>query len=72
VQLAVQKAGGIDVLVNNAGYGLFGAVEETSDAEVRHVMETNFFGALAVTKALLPHTARATLGTHLQHLIGSG
>ena len=55
VQLAVQKAGGIDVLVNNAGYGLFGVVEEVSDAETRHVMETNFFGALAVTRALLPH-----------------
>jgi len=55
VQQAVQKAGGIDVLVNNAGYGLFGVVEEVSDAEARHVMETNFFGALAVTRALLPH-----------------
>jgi len=54
VQQAMQKAGGIDVLVNNAGYGLFGAVEEVSDAEARHVMETNFFGALAVTRALLP------------------
>ena len=55
VQLAVQKAGGVDVLVNNAGYGLFGVVEEVSDAEARHVMETNFFGALNVTRALLPH-----------------
>jgi NAD(P)-dependent dehydrogenase (short-subunit alcohol dehydrogenase family) len=54
VQEAMQKAGRIDVLVNNAGYGLFGAVEEVSDAEGRHVMETNFFGALAVTRALLP------------------
>jgi NAD(P)-dependent dehydrogenase (short-subunit alcohol dehydrogenase family) len=55
VQQALERAGGIDVLVNNAGYGLFGAVEEVSDAEGRHVMETNFFGALAVTRALLPH-----------------
>jgi NAD(P)-dependent dehydrogenase (short-subunit alcohol dehydrogenase family) len=55
VQQALKRAGHIDVLVNNAGYGLFGAVEEISDAEARHVMETNFFGALGVTRELLPH-----------------
>jgi len=54
VQQALQHAGRIDVLVNNAGYGLFGVVEEVSEDEARHVMETNFFGAMAVTRALLP------------------
>lgn len=62
VQRALVRAGHIDVLVNNAGYGLFGAVEEVSDAEARAVMETNFFGALAVTRALLPHLRRRRTG----------
>jgi len=47
--------GGVDVLVNCAGHGLIGALEELTDAEFRGVMETNLFGALAVTKAVLPH-----------------
>jgi NAD(P)-dependent dehydrogenase (short-subunit alcohol dehydrogenase family) len=54
VGAAVREAGGLDVLVNNAGYGLFGAVEEASDAEVRRLMETNFFGALCVIQSALP------------------
>ncbi|MEP7349475.1 MAG: oxidoreductase [Sphingorhabdus sp.] len=54
MQKAVGSLGGLDILVNNAGYGLFGTIEELSDAEIRHCMETNFFGTLGVTKALLP------------------
>ena len=47
--------GGVSVLVNCAGHGLIGALEELTDAEFRGVMETNLFGALAVTRAVLPH-----------------
>ncbi len=46
--------GGLDVLVNNAGYGYLAAIEEGEDEEVRNLFETNFFGALDLTKAVLP------------------
>ena len=54
VDAAVARFGRIDVLINNAGYGVVGALEETPEAELRAVMETNFFGAMAVTLAALP------------------
>ena len=46
--------GGLDVLVNNAGYGYLSAVEEGDDAEVRALFDTNFFGAVDMIKAVLP------------------
>ncbi|TCR66568.1 oxidoreductase [Bosea sp. BK604] len=51
---AVERFGRIDVLLNNAGYGLLGAVEEASAAEVEALYRTNVFGLLAVTRAILP------------------
>lgn len=48
------RYGSIDVLVNHAGYGLEGAIEETSMAQARHLFEVNFFGALQLIKAALP------------------
>jgi NAD(P)-dependent dehydrogenase (short-subunit alcohol dehydrogenase family) len=54
IDAAIARFGRIDVLINNAGYGIVGAVEETPEAELRAQMETNFFGAVAVTQAALP------------------
>jgi NAD(P)-dependent dehydrogenase (short-subunit alcohol dehydrogenase family) len=53
LEQALNKFGRIDVLVNNAGYGTIGAIEEFSLEEIRAQMETNFFGAVAVTKEAL-------------------
>ena len=54
VSQAEEKFGGIDVLVNNAGYGYRAAVEEGDDADIRALFETQFFGAVAMIKAVLP------------------
>lgn len=54
VAKAIAHFGRIDVAINNAGYGQFGTIEEISEAEARAQMETNFFGALWVTQAVLP------------------
>jgi NAD(P)-dependent dehydrogenase (short-subunit alcohol dehydrogenase family) len=54
IKTAHKKFGRLDVVINNAGYGLFGAIEEVSEAEARAQIETNLFGALWVTQAALP------------------
>jgi NAD(P)-dependent dehydrogenase (short-subunit alcohol dehydrogenase family) len=54
VAAAKQKFGRIDVLVNNAGYGYLAAIEEGEDEAVRAMFETNFFGLVDLTKAVLP------------------
>lgn len=60
---AVARVGHIDVLVNNAGYGVAGAVEEVSEAEYMPMFNTNVFGLINVTKALLPQFRERRSGT---------
>jgi NAD(P)-dependent dehydrogenase (short-subunit alcohol dehydrogenase family) len=55
VSTVIERAGRIDVLVNNAGVGVFGAAEESSIAQAQELFDTNFFGLLRVTNAVLPH-----------------
>jgi NAD(P)-dependent dehydrogenase (short-subunit alcohol dehydrogenase family) len=55
VARAHRHFGRLDVVVNNAGYGLFGTIEETSEAEARAELETNLFGKLWITQAALPY-----------------
>src|SRR5436190_364441 len=62
VQSIVRKAGPIQYLVNNAGYTVTGALEETSIEEARQLFETNFFGVLRVTNAILPTMRQAGHG----------
>ncbi|WP_030178810.1 oxidoreductase [Streptomyces sp. NRRL S-813] len=61
-EAAVERFGTIDVLVNNAGRGVLGAVEETSDAAIRAVYDTNVFGLVNVTRAVLPVMRRQRSG----------
>ena len=71
VEAAVERFGRIDVLVNNAGFGLLGSVEESSDAEIRRMYDTNVFGLLNVTRAVLP-VMRAQRSGHVINLSSVG
>jgi NAD(P)-dependent dehydrogenase (short-subunit alcohol dehydrogenase family) len=55
VEKAFADLGRIDVIVSNAGYGLFGAAEELSDEQVAHQLSTNLFGPIQLVRAVLPH-----------------
>jgi NAD(P)-dependent dehydrogenase (short-subunit alcohol dehydrogenase family) len=71
VQHAAARFGRLDVVVNNAGYGHFGMVEELTEDEIRASLETNFFGALWVTQAALP-ILRAQGAGHLVQVSSEG
>jgi NAD(P)-dependent dehydrogenase (short-subunit alcohol dehydrogenase family) len=66
VNRAFTEVGRIDVVVNNAGYGLFGAVEELTDDQIDHQIRTNLMGSIQVTKTALPHLRRQGRGRLLQ------
>lgn len=62
VAAAISKFGRVDVLVNNAGYGICGGVEETTEAEFMPVFETNVFGLIRLTRAFLPYLRKQRSG----------
>ena len=71
VDHAFADLGRIDVVVSNAGYGLFGAAEEASDAQIRQQIDTNLIGSIAVIRACLPHLRRQN-GGRIQQVSSEG
>jgi NAD(P)-dependent dehydrogenase (short-subunit alcohol dehydrogenase family) len=68
---AIRRFGKIDVLLNNAGFGLLGAVEEATASEIEALYRTNVFGVLNVVRAVLPHMRRARSG-HILNISSIG
>lgn len=66
VEQTIARFGRIDVLVNNAGFGIVGAAEAYTDEQVRSQLETNLFAPIEVTRAVLPHMRRQRSGHILQ------
>ena len=66
---AIEAFGHIDVLVNNAGYGLNGAIEEVSEEEFEPMFQTNIYGLIRTTRAFLPHFRVAAQRAHLQFFL---
>ncbi len=71
VTQAFAQFGQVDVLVNNAGYGVAGAIEEVSEAEFMPMFDTNVFGLLKVTRAFLPHLRKQRSG-HILNISSIG
>ena len=67
IRIAIQKiisdSGRIDILINNAGYGMFGPIEEISIKEIKEQFETNFFGTIRLIKAIVPIMRKQRNGT---------
>ncbi|EGG17547.1 short-chain dehydrogenase/reductase family protein [Cavenderia fasciculata] len=70
IDSTIAKFGSIDVIVNNAGYGLSGAVEELSDKDIRKQFDINFFGMVNVVRAALPHMREYAKDT-INHPLGA-
>ncbi|MFF3574350.1 SDR family oxidoreductase [Nocardia jiangxiensis] len=66
VEEAFAALGTIDVIVNNAGFGTFGSVEEVTDEQIRQVIDTNLLGSMHVVRAVLPHLRAQGYGRILQ------
>ena len=66
VNKAFARHGKIDVIVSNAGYGLFGAAEELTDAEVDHIIATNLIGSIALIRSALPYLRKQGSGNIIQ------
>lgn len=62
IESSIKKFGKIDVLVNNAGYGICGAIEEAPENEIRRIFDTNVFGLIEMTRAVLPHMRKNKSG----------